>query len=68
MKQILAAMVAPEKMGVAGSRWATIEGDTFVITNLQIHISRVADLKLQGYEIQYIDTEIAVNLIRNSLS
>jgi len=68
MTTILAAMVAPEKMGVAGSRWATIEGDTIVITGRQIHISRVADLKLQGFKIEYIDTEIAINLIRNSLS
>lgn len=57
MSNIYAGMLSPEKMGVSGSRWATIEQDTVTITNMRIHTARIGDLKLQGYTIVHLDTD-----------
>lgn len=65
--KIYAGMVAPEKHGVKTSRWATIEGDTITVTNIAIHTARVHDLKLQGYEIMDLDTEIMRRIVQGIL-
>lgn len=67
MNKILAGMVSPEKPDVMDSQWATIDGDTIVITHRTLHVSRVHDLKLQGYEVVDIDTEIVRNFIKRTL-
>jgi hypothetical protein len=52
--KILAGMIAPEKMGVASSKWMTLEDDKLTISSHKLQIARVEELRLQGYEIEYI--------------
>jgi hypothetical protein len=64
MKKILAGMLSPEKRGVSGSRWVTIEEDTVTISNRDIYIARINDLKLQGYEIVQSESEVLKIMVR----
>ena len=68
MTTILAAMVSPEKPGARGSRWLTIENDTIIITNKEIHECSVRDLRLQGYTVEYVPSSVALSVIAETLS
>jgi len=59
MITVYTGMLTPEKMGVSGSKWMVLEGDTLIVTNLRDYPFYIEHLKACGCEIILVDTDVA---------
>jgi hypothetical protein len=63
MNKVYTGMLAPEMIGVSGSKWLVIDGDTITITNIRNYPILIEELKAKGHEIVLMDIDQARHFV-----